>query len=92
MPGSEMSSATLMPGLLATALSAMGPTPTSAVIDASAGTVHCCRAAVTLIDARKHAEYPAANSCSGLVPGVPSPPSSLGTVRVSPSMPSDEWE
>src|SRR6266436_1261718 len=83
-----------MPGRLTLRRAARPKTPcvvprsTSASIATSAGSETFFLPATSLIAGRKHADQPAANSCSGLVPA-PGPP---GDESLTSSRPSSLWE
>jgi hypothetical protein len=68
---------------------AMAPIPTVLSTEISGEMARVSRAATYFMVLKKHAAYPAANNCSGLVPRLPAPPSSLGVVSRTSSTPSD---
>src|SRR5450755_3141720 len=65
-----------------------GPMPTVEVTDASAGTFGPPCEATNFIAPMKQAAYPAAKSCSGLLPAPPPPPSSFGVASLTFNVPS----
>lgn len=88
IPGTLIVIATSMPN--APGLPVCGPMLTEASIDTSPGSLIFSLFATAFIAPMKQAEYPEANSCSGLVPGPPLPPSSLGVSSFKSMIPSDE--
>ena len=84
-PGSEIFSSASIPKPVS-----IGPMPMIPVIETSAGKATFSFRATNFNAPKKQAEYPAAKSCSGLVPASPFPPNSLGVVNFTSKTLSEE--